>query len=82
MPRSCIERPEGVKYRDVVSFMASPKLAKYLDDVLETGLHGTTHAGVARNLVQRRIEDLIAARIIELRGTELGGAEIREAEAP
>lgn len=58
------KHPDG---REAVTFMASKKLVQYLDELLETGIYGTTRAGVVRSLVHRQVEELISNGMIDRR---------------
>lgn len=50
-----------------ITITGTPKLAQYLDDLVEEEGYGNSRGAVAQNLVWRGIEQLIAAGILDRR---------------
>jgi hypothetical protein len=53
----------------------TPEQAAYLDQLIETGLHGKTRTEVARFLVIKGLETLVQQGILKLRTSGLGGSD-------
>lgn len=60
-------RPKNRQPSVKITITATPKLARYLEDLIEVEGYGASRGEVARNLVWRLIEDLISKGIIEQR---------------
>lgn len=58
-------RPKNLQPSVKITITATPKLALYLDHLIEEEGYGASRGEVAKNLVWRMIEDLISKSIIE-----------------
>lgn len=60
-------RPKNRQPSVKITITATPKLALYLDHLIQEEGYGASRGEVAKNLVWRIIEDLISKSIIEQR---------------
>lgn len=56
---------QRARRRDRIVIDATPKMARYLDDLVETGLYGSTRSEVATRLVTRGLEVVIERGVVE-----------------
>jgi hypothetical protein len=59
-------RPSHVDESVRIEIRVSKQTAGYLDDLIKVGIHGQNRSEVAKTLVGREIERLIAAEILKL----------------
>jgi hypothetical protein len=58
-------RPRNVVASITLEIAATPQLVAYIDSVKELGLFGSTRAEVCRQMIQRVLAHLLAAKLIE-----------------